>query len=163
MTENICDSNATCGTTALQSTATGPRPGSIDLNPALSRRAWLTGVASVLTSIGLTGAASAANAAAKTVKLGKAADVPVKNAKSYYVGINYILVTQPSKGIFKAFSGVCTHQQVNLSSISGTNLVCPEHGATYNTTTGKVTGGPAPAALKKYPLTVKSGILYITV
>ena len=163
MTENMCDSNATCGTAALKSSLASQRPHAIDLTPALSRRAWLTGVASVLSSIGLTGVASAANAAGKTVKIGKTSDIPVKSAKSYYVGSTYILVTQPSKGVFKAFNGVCTHEAVNIASIDGTNLVCTEHGATYNTTTGKVTGGPAPAGLKKYALTVKSGSLFITV
>ena len=163
MTMNSCEPNNVCGVSALNSTSSGPRPGAVDLNPALSRRAWLTGVATVLGTIGLTGAATAANAAAKTVKLGKVSDVPLKNAKSYYVGINYIIVTQPKQGVYKAFSGVCTHQSVNLSNISGSNLVCAEHGATYDTTTGKVTGGPAPAGLKNYPLSVKSGFIYITV
>jgi nitrite reductase/ring-hydroxylating ferredoxin subunit len=163
MTMNSCEPNNACGVSALNSTASGPRPGAIDLNPALSRRAWLSGVASVLGTLGLTSAASAAQAAAKTVKLGNAADVPLKSAKSYYVGIQYILVTQPAKGVYKAFSGVCTHQTVNLTNISGSNLVCAEHGSTFDTTTGKVTGGPAPTGLKKYPLTIKAGALYITV
>jgi nitrite reductase/ring-hydroxylating ferredoxin subunit len=123
----------------------------------------LAGVAGILGTLGLTSAASAAQAAAKTVKLGNAADVPLKSAKPYFVGTQYILVTQPAKGVYKAFSGVCTHQGVNISNLSGTNLVCPAHQSSFDTTTGKVTGGPAPTGLKKYPLTIKAGALYITV
>jgi nitrite reductase/ring-hydroxylating ferredoxin subunit len=163
MTMNSCEPNNACSASALNSTTSGPRPGAIDLNPALSRRAWLAGVAGILGTLGLTSAASAAQAAAKTVKLGNAADVPLKSAKPYFVGTQYILVTQPAKGVYKAFSGVCTHQGVNISNLSGTNLVCPAHQSSFDTTTGKVTGGPAPTGLKKYPLTIKAGALYITV
>ena len=112
-------------------------------------------------AIGLESAATAANAASKTVKLGKASAIPVKGAKSYYAGSSYILVTQPKAGVYKAFSGVCTHEAVNISNIDGTNLICSQHGASFDTTSGKVTGGPAPTGLKKYNLTLKSGVLYI--
>lgn len=159
MTFNNSESTSACS--SVHSAEAKPRAGVTNLNSAISRRAWLGAAATVLASFGLQTIAANAQAAAKTVKLGKATAIPVKGAKSYYAGSSYILVTQPKPGVYKAFSGVCTHEAVNIGNIDGTNLVCSQHGASFDTTTGKVTGGPAPTGLKKYPLMLKSGVLYI--
>lgn len=131
-------------------------------NNHLSRRALLGGVAAVMAGIGLVGPAEGALAAAKTYTVGKTTDIAVGSAKMFTVAGTPVIVTQPKKGIFKAFNGYCTHQQVPLAGIQGSNLVCNQHGASFNTTTGKVTGGPARSALPGYKVAVSGSSLKVT-
>ena len=127
-----------------------------------SRRAALAGLGAVLAGIGLVGPSRAAIAAAKTYTVGKTSDIKVGSAKSYLVAGVSILITQPKKGVFKAFKGVCTHQGGKLSTVLGNNIVCPLHGASFDSTSGKATGGPASTGLKGYKVTVTGTSLKIT-
>ncbi len=58
-----------------------------------------------------------------------------------------IVVTQPTEGEFKAFTAVCTHQQLLVTSVAEGTIHCANHGSSYDAATGEVAGGPAPAAL----------------
>lgn len=128
----------------------------------INRRALLTGLGAVLAGIGLAGPAESAIAAAKTYTVGKTTDVKVGSARLYTVAGIPVLVTQPKKGVFKAFNGYCTHERVQIDGLNGSNLVCSQHGATFNTTTGKVTGGPARSALANYKVTVAGTTLKVS-
>lgn len=128
----------------------------------LARRTLLAGIGAALVGVGLTGPAESAFAAAKTYTVGKTTDIAVGSAHMYTVAGTPVIVTQPKKGVFKAFNGYCTHQQVQLSNISGTNLICSQHGSMFNTTTGKVTGGPARSALPNYKATVSGTTLKVS-
>jgi nitrite reductase/ring-hydroxylating ferredoxin subunit len=128
----------------------------------VTRRAMLSGLGAVLAGVGLVGPAESALAAAKTYTVGKTTDVKVGSARLYTVAGVPILVTQPKKGVFKAFNGYCTHERVQISGLNGSNLVCGQHGATFNTTTGKVTGGPARSALANYKVTVAGTTLKVS-
>ena len=128
----------------------------------ITRRNLLAGVGAVLAGIGLVGPSEIALAAAKTYTVGKTTDIKVGSSKSYLVAGVSLLITQPKKGVFKAFNGYCTHQQVPLAGIQGSNLVCNQHGASFNTTSGKVTGGPARSPLAAYKVAVSAGNLKVT-
>lgn len=127
-----------------------------------SRRAALAGLGALLAGVGLIGPSQAAMAAAKTYTVGKTNDIKVGSAKSYLVAGVSVLVTQPKKGVFKAFKGVCTHQGGSLSSVTGKNIVCPLHGASFDLTSGKPTGGPASTGLTGYKVTVSGTSLKVT-
>ena len=58
-----------------------------------------------------------------------------------------IVVTQPTKGDFKAFTAVCTHQACLVDKVENGTIMCPCHGSQYSVKDGSVTGGPAPKAL----------------
>jgi nitrite reductase/ring-hydroxylating ferredoxin subunit len=150
--ENLCNTSAD-----------SPKRATIEV-PAdhVTRRAMLSGLGAVLAGVGLVGPAESAFAAAKIHTIGKTSDVNVGGARSYTVAGIPILVTQPKKGVFKAFNGYCTHQQVPIDSFNGTNLICSQHGASYDTTTGKVTGGPARSALANYKVTVAGTTLKVS-
>jgi nitrite reductase/ring-hydroxylating ferredoxin subunit len=128
----------------------------------LSRRAMLSGLGAALAGVGLMGPAESALAAAKTYTVGKTTDVAVGSAHSYSVAGIPIIITQPRKGVFKAFNGYCTHQQIPLTALNGTNLVCEQHGSTFNTTTGKVTNGPARTGLANYKTIVSGTTLKVS-
>ena len=66
-----------------------------------------------------------------------------------------VVLTQPSKGAFKAFSAICTHQGCPVSQITGGNIVCPCHGSMFSIKDGSVVGGPAPSPLPPVKIAVK--------
>ena len=129
----------------------------------ITRRNLLAGVGAVLAGIGLVSPSEIALAAAKTYTIGKTTDIKVGSSKSYMVAGVSLLITQPKKGVFKAFKGICTHQGGKLTSLSGPNLFCPLHGASFDSTTGKVLTGPASAPLKAYKVTVSGKTLKVSI
>jgi nitrite reductase/ring-hydroxylating ferredoxin subunit len=129
----------------------------------ITRRLLLSGIGAALAGIGLAGPAESAMAAAKTYTVGKTTDIKVGSSKSFMVAGVSLMITQPKKGVFKAFRGICTHQGGKLTSLSGPNLFCPLHGASFDSTTGKVLTGPASAPLKAYKVTVSGKTLKVTI
>jgi len=131
-----------------------------------TRRTVLCGAA--LAALGLTAAAcgggdggstegSSKPSSDKPVELGDADAVPVGGAKLF--ADQKMLVAQPEKGDFKAFSAVCTHQGAVLGKIEGEVAVCPRHGSRFQVDSGKVAKGPATTALPSVPVKVEKGKL----
>ena len=65
-----------------------------------------------------------------------------------------IVVTQPAEGDFKAFTAVCTHQQLLVTSVENGVIHCANHGSEYDFASGEVTQGPAPSALASVDIEV---------
>jgi Rieske Fe-S protein len=82
--------------------------------------------------------------------LAKTADVPVGGG----VIAGDIVVTQPSAGVFKGFSSVCTHAGCNVSKIADGTIDCPCHGSEFNLD-GSVAKGPATQPLEPKTVTVQ--------
>lgn len=116
-------------------------------------------------AIGLAGIGESAMAASKTYTACKTTDIKVGSAKIVTIPKTSIKVaiTQPKKGVFKAFQPICTHQGAQITGLSGSNLVCRQHGATFSTTTGAATGGPTSKGLKSYRVTVSGTSVKVTV
>lgn len=67
-----------------------------------------------------------------------------------------IVVTQPDKGDFKAFTAVCTHLGCTVGSVSDGFIICPCHGSQYAIATGVPTpDSPAKAPLAPVDIKVK--------
>lgn len=79
-----------------------------------------------------------------------AADIPVGGGKIF--ADQLVVVTQPAKGDFKAFSATCTHQGCPVTQVTDGQIVCPCHGSHYSIEDGSVLSGPAPRPLPKYPV-----------
>jgi Rieske Fe-S protein len=58
-----------------------------------------------------------------------------------------VVVTQPVKGQFKAFSAVCTHVGCLCNAVARGTINCPCHGAKFSVSTGAVVAGPATSSL----------------
>jgi nitrite reductase/ring-hydroxylating ferredoxin subunit len=132
----------------------------------LTRRSFLTVIATTAATIGLSGIAQTATAATKKYKVCTTNQIKVGRAKIFQIysaGNLMVLITQPKSGVFRAFNPTCTHQAFQLSGISKTNLVCDIHGSKFDTTTGAVTNGPARMPLGKYTLTQTGTTLYISI
>lgn len=138
------------------------------LDRALGRRMVLCGTGAVGAALGaglLTGCGPKSNKAAsvndlKGKEIAKVADVPVGGGKVY--ADTKVVVTQPSQGVFKAFSAICTHQGCLTNRVSGGVVHCPCHGSEFKIADGSVAHGPANRPLAEFPVQVKGdGIVVV--
>lgn len=77
------------------------------------------------------------------------ADVPVGSG----LIVDDVVVTQPSAGVFRGFSAVCTHAGCTVSEVAAGTIVCPCHGSRFNLD-GTVANGPASRPLDARPVSV---------
>ncbi|MFK4146083.1 Rieske (2Fe-2S) protein [Streptomyces sp. NPDC004065] len=73
--------------------------------------------------------------------LAKTSDIPEGGGK--VIGDHGVVVTQPTKGEFKAFSSKCTHQGCAVNKIANGVISCPCHHSEFSATDGSVKKGPA--------------------
>ena len=111
--------------------------------------------ATAATANSIGGAAAAAPVADGS--LGAATDVPVGGGVVF--DTQKVVVTQPTAGVFKAFSAVCTHQGCIVSEIKDSKILCNCHGSAFSIKDGSVLRGPAPSPLKEKKVTDAGGDL----
>ena len=87
--------------------------------------------------------------------LGAASEIPVGGGKIYAAA--KVVVTQPARGRYRAFSAVCTHVGCIMSAVANGTIDCPCHGSEFKITTGAVVTGPAPAPLPKKQIKIVDG------
>mgnify|MGYP001336614606 FL=1 len=99
-----------------------------------SRRGFLLATATTAA-----GALVAACAPGSDVERVRAADIPVGGGR--VVG-DYV-VTQPSEGVFKAWSVRCPHQGGRINEVRDGVMICPDHQSHFDIETGAVVAGPS--------------------
>jgi nitrite reductase/ring-hydroxylating ferredoxin subunit len=136
-------------------------------DPAFSRRTLIinAGVAAAALT-GLTActnygapATSASSAAAPAATTAKTADIPVGSGKIF--ADTQTVVTQPTKGTFKAFTSICTHQQCPVAEVTDT-INCNCHGSKFSITDGSVVNPPAPTPLAAKTVKVDGDTLTVS-
>jgi Rieske Fe-S protein len=103
-------------------------------------------------SSGSSSDSSAGGSAGATVA---AADVPV--GSGVILSDQKVVVTQPTKGEFKAFTAVCTHQHCIVATVTAGKIHCNCHGSEFSIEDGSVEQGPAQAPLAAKKVSVKGG------
>ena len=68
-----------------------------------------------------------------------------------------VVVTQPEKGKFKAFTAICTHQGCTVSKVHGREDRLPVPRQHFSITDGSPEGGPAQSALAEKKVSVEGG------
>ncbi|MEU7055803.1 Rieske (2Fe-2S) protein [Streptomyces sp. NPDC046197] len=101
------------------------------------------------TGSGGSGGGAAAAGSGGTV-LAKTADIPEGGGKV----LGGVVVTQPTKGEFKAFSSKCTHQGCPVNEVVNGVIKCPCHHSEFSATDGSVKKGPATQPLAAKSITV---------
>jgi Rieske Fe-S protein len=122
----------------------GPAPSAMGMAPSATapsagstRRATVTGVA-----------------------LGPAREIPVGGGTIFSAA--RVVVTQPARGQYRAFSAVCTHVGCILNQVTGGTIDCPCHGSKFAITNGAVVAGPAPTPLPKKQIKIVDGTIVLT-
>jgi Rieske Fe-S protein len=87
--------------------------------------------------------------------LGEASQVPVGGGMVFTA--EKVVVTQPVKGQFKAFSAVCTHVGCLCNAVASGTINCPCHGSKFSVSTGAVVTGPAAGPLPARTIAVTDG------
>jgi nitrite reductase/ring-hydroxylating ferredoxin subunit len=87
--------------------------------------------------------------------VGPVSDVPVGGGKIY--DDKNVVVCQPTKGKYTAFSATCTHQACILADCDGGKINCGCHASSFDMTTGAPEGGPATVPLPKKKVKVVKG------
>jgi Rieske Fe-S protein len=72
------------------------------------------------------------------------------------------VVTQPTKGSYKAFSKICTHQGCPVSAILNKEIVCKCHNSHFSIEDGSVVSGPAQKPLPAAKTTVSGDKIVIS-
>jgi len=87
--------------------------------------------------------------------LGPTSAIPVGGGRIFVE--QDVVVTQPDRGQFKAFTATCTHQGCIVGTVKDGLIICPCHGSRYSITDGSVVQGPAPSPLAELAIDVTGG------
>jgi Rieske Fe-S protein len=101
--------------------------------------------------------ADAADDSAQGPILAKTKSIPVGGGKIFKS--RKVVVTQPKRGTFRAFSTACTHQGCPVASISKGTINCPCHGSKFKISDGSVVRGPATRALARKRIKISKGVI----
>lgn len=83
---------------------------------------------------------------------GATSDVPVGGGTVF--ADQKVVVTQPTAGVFHAFSAVCTHQGCTVRAVVDKVITCPCHASQFDSADGSVVQGPAQKPLPRREIVV---------
>jgi Rieske Fe-S protein len=133
---------------------------------ATRRTVLLTSAATALTTAACGGgdddgdSSSASGSPSAAPDLAQTGDIPVGGGKVFKE--RKVVVTQPAKDDFKAFSAVCTHQGCVVADVSGGTINCACHGSRFAIADGAVKQGPATEPLPAEQITVEGNTVRLT-
>ncbi|MEU3348231.1 Rieske 2Fe-2S domain-containing protein [Streptomyces sp. NPDC006700] len=92
-------------------------------------------------------------------ELASTADIPVGGGKVF--AEQKVVVTQPKKGEFKAFSAICTHQGCTVNRVAAGTIDCPCHGSRFRVADGSVAHGPAISPLPTKQIKIEGNSVHL--
>ncbi|MGA5322838.1 Rieske (2Fe-2S) protein [Streptomyces seoulensis] len=91
--------------------------------------------------------------------LGSVSEIPEGGGKIFTA--EKVVVTQPKKGEYKAFSAICTHQGCTLNKVADGTIDCPCHGSKFHVADGSVAHGPATEPLAAKEIMVHGNTVHL--
>ncbi|MFE0346317.1 Rieske (2Fe-2S) protein [Streptomyces griseoluteus] len=91
--------------------------------------------------------------------LGSVSDIPEGGGKIF--AAQKVVVTQPKKGEYKAFSAICTHQGCTLNRVADGTVDCSCHDSRFRISDGSVAQGPATQPLPAKEIMVHGNMVYL--
>jgi 3-phenylpropionate/trans-cinnamate dioxygenase ferredoxin subunit len=88
----------------------------------------------------------------------------LKNGERIFLEIEeFFIILFNIAGEFFAIGDVCTHDDGPLGEgdITGYEIICPRHGATFDIRDGKATSLPAVTNIPSYPVRIYDGMIEI--
>jgi Rieske Fe-S protein len=95
------------------------------------------------------------------VALGPAGEIPVGGGMIFRAA--RVVVTQPTRGQYHAFSAICTHVGCIVNQVTSGTIDCPCHGSRFKITDGAVVAGPAPSPLPEKQIKIVDGKVVLLV
>jgi 3-phenylpropionate/trans-cinnamate dioxygenase ferredoxin component len=101
---------------------------------------------------------------AEYVAVAKAGEIADQSGRCFEVKGRRIAVFNLG-GEYFAIDDTCTHADGSLSEgfVSGQEVTCPLHMATFEISTGRCTGPPADADVTSYPVRITEGTIEVKV
>jgi nitrite reductase/ring-hydroxylating ferredoxin subunit len=94
-------------------------------------------------------------------QLVESSKVPVGGGLKVSSSAGVLMIVQPTRGNFSAFSAICTHQGCEVSRATASAIVCTCHDSEFSTETGARLAGPASRPLRKFAVVERNGMLFL--
>jgi len=104
---------------------------------------------------------AAAGAAPMAKQLVESSKVPVGGGLKVNSSAGVLMVVQPARGKFAAYSAICTHQGCEVSRATAQAIICTCHDSQFSTANGKRISGPASEALANFAVVERNGMLFL--
>ncbi|GGW48726.1 iron-sulfur protein [Streptomyces lucensis JCM 4490] len=127
--------------------------------PATRRTVLATGAAALAAGCVGCGGDNGSGSSGGT-KLTAVSDIPEGGGKVFRD--QKVVVTQPAKGEFRAFSAICTHEGCTVDQVADGTIDCPCHGSRFHIADGSVAHGPATRPLPKKSIKVEGNSILLT-
>lgn len=98
------------------------------------------------------------------IKVANKSDIPAGEMRSFIVDHAPVVICNVNNEYF-ALADECSHDSAPISdgTLEGGSIVCPRHGATFDSHTGNVTGPPAVVGIDKYELKIEGEDILVMV
>ncbi len=100
-------------------------------------------------------------AAPITGSLIESSKVPVGGGVKVDSTAGVLMIVQPTRGNFAAYSAICTHAGCEVSRATAQAIICTCHDSQFSTEDGKRISGPASGELKNFAVVERNGMLFL--
>jgi nitrite reductase/ring-hydroxylating ferredoxin subunit len=111
----------------------------------------------LIASLGAT--AAPAPSAGQLVESSK---VPVGGGVKVESTAGVLMIVQPTRGNFAAYSAICTHAGCEVSRATARAIICTCHDSEFSTADGSRVAGPASRPLRKFDVVERNGMLFLS-